>query len=151
MDAYQPGTNPEHLTVAVAGMSEPLVFPDNEAEDYRRAESEVTDLVSDLGWNVDPDSPGHNDAVRALVAIHRYLPGLISDPGQLRPYGIALRKLADTEIPDSFDPATDPAAALRFGVLGTALFEPLILALRKLAHVDRIRSTPAATWTTPSD
>ncbi|MFK8023200.1 MAG: hypothetical protein AB8G26_04475 [Ilumatobacter sp.] len=38
------------------------------------------------------------------------------------------------------------SATLRFSVLGTALFEPLILALRKLAHVDRIRATPAATY-----
>jgi hypothetical protein len=55
-----------------------------------------------------------------------------------------MRTLADREIPDSFDPAVDPAETLRFSVLGTALFEPLILALRKLAHVDRIRSIAAA-------
>jgi len=147
MDAHQPGASPEHLTIAVGEMSEPLVVPDGETGDYDRAESDLGDLVDELGWNVDRDSPGHDDAVRSLVAIHRYLPGLISDPKQLRPYGLAVRGLADVEIPDDFDPAADPAATLRFSVLGTALFEPLILALRKPAHVDRIRSTPAATWT----
>ncbi len=146
MDAHRPGDSPEHLTIAVAEMSEPLAVPDDEIDDYERARSDLREVINELGWNVDAHSPGYDDAVRSLVAIHRYLPGLGTDPDQLRPYGQAVRTLADTEIPDDFDPAADPAATLRFTVLGTALFEPLILALRKLAHVDRIRSTPAATW-----
>ena len=146
MDAHQPGTAPEHLTMAVAEMSEPLVVPDDETHDYDRAQSEITDVIAQLGWNVDRHSPGYDDAIRSLVAIHRYLPGLIASPEQLRPYAEAVRTLADTEIPDNYDPDADPAATLRFSVLGTALFEPLILALRKLAHVDRIRTTPSATW-----
>lgn len=146
MDDLQPGDRPQHLTMAVAEMSEPLVVPDDEVDDYERARADLVQLIDGLGWNVDAASPGHDDAIRSLVAIHRYLPGLITDPEQLRPYGQAVRTLADTEISDDFDPSADPAAALRFGVLGTALFEPLILALRKLAHVDRIRSTSAASW-----
>lgn len=146
MDAHRPGSRPEHLAIAVAEMSEPLAVPDDEADDYERARSEVRWLVDELDWDVDVDSPGYDDAVRSLVGIHRHLPGLVVDPGQLRPYGEAVRTLADTEIPEDFDPAADPATALRFSVLGTVLFEPLILALRKLAHVDRIRTTPAATW-----
>jgi hypothetical protein len=59
--------------------------------------------------------------------------------GEESEYG-AMRKLADRGIPDTYDPAADPEGALRFAVLGTALFEPVLLALRKLAHVDRIRA-----------
>jgi len=146
MDEHRPGTSPEHLTIAVAEMSEPLAVPDDEIDDYERARSDIRELIDELGWNVDTHSPGYGDAIRSLVAVHRYLPGLVGDPSLLQPYGQAVRTLADSEIPDDFDPASDPAATLRFSVLGTALFEPLILALRKLAHVDRIRSTPAATW-----
>lgn len=146
MDVHEPGSAPEHLTIAVAEMSEPLTIPDHEVDDYEVARSDVQELLDDVGWNVDPSSPGHDDAVRSLVAIHRYLPGLVSEITHLRAYAKAVRTLADSEIPEDFDPAADPAATLRFSVLGTALFEPLILALRKLAHVDRIRSTPAATY-----
>ncbi|HZA87080.1 MAG TPA: hypothetical protein VE466_09385, partial [Acidimicrobiales bacterium] len=48
--------------------------------------------------------------------------------------------LATTEIPSTFDTDIDTDEALRFSVLGTVLFEPVLLALRKLAHVDRIRA-----------
>lgn len=146
MDDLRPGDRPEYLTIAVAAMSEPLAVPDDEIDDYETARSELRWLLDELGWNVEADSPGHDDAISALVALHRYLPDLITNPDQLLPYGRSVRALADTEIPEDFDPDTDPAAALRFSVLGTALFEPLILALRKLAHVDRIRTTTSATW-----
>ncbi|MEO1061956.1 MAG: MerR family transcriptional regulator [Actinomycetota bacterium] len=149
MDVHQPGSSPEHLTIAVAELSEPLAVPDDEIDDYEQARADVRQLLDDLDWNVEPHSPGYDDAIRSLVAIHRYLPGLIAGPRQLHPYALAVRTLADTEIPDDFDPSDDPGATLRFSVLGTTLFEPLILALRKLAHVDRIRSTPAATWANP--
>ncbi|MEO1055743.1 MAG: MerR family transcriptional regulator [Actinomycetota bacterium] len=146
MDDYRPGDSPEHLTIAVAEMSEPLAIPDDETDDYERARSDLRELLDELEWNVDTTSPGYDDAIRSIVALHRYLPGMVTNPRRLRPYGEAVRTLANTEIPDDYDPAADPAATLRFSVLGTALFEPLILALRKLAHVDRIRTTPAATW-----
>ncbi|MEM9746074.1 MAG: MerR family transcriptional regulator [Actinomycetota bacterium] len=146
MDHDRPGAHPDYLTIAVAEMSEPLVVRDDEVDDYERARSDVREVIDELDWNVDQNSPGYDDAVRSIVAIHRYLPDLVAGPDELLPYGRAVRQLADSEISDDFDPAGDPVAALRFSVLGTALFEPLILALRKLAHVDRIRSTPAATW-----
>lgn len=141
MDGYRADTPPEYLSIAIGALSEPLAIPEDEAEDYRRASVEVADLLDLLGWDVDPDSPGHDDLVRALVAVHRFLPGLITQPRQLVPYGTAVRTLADVEIPDTYDPAAQPAAILRFSVLGTVLFEPVVLALRKLAHVDRIRKT----------
>jgi hypothetical protein len=81
----------------------------------------------------------HDDLVRALVSLHRFAPAAVTDPGRLRPYAEAARSLATTEIPGTFDPDVDTDEALRFSVLGTVLFEPVLLALRKLAHVDRIR------------
>lgn len=139
MEAHRDHDRPTYLSLAVSALSEPLDVPDDEVEDHDRARHEVGDLLAGLGWDTDPDSPGHDDLVRALVAIHRFLPGTIRAPEQLRPYAEAVRVLAELEIPATYDPTGDPAGTLRYSVLGTALFEPVILALRKLAHVDRIR------------
>ena len=143
MDRYQEGTPPEYLSIAIGALSEPLAVPDDQAEEYAQARAQVAELVDMLGWNVDPDSPGHADLVRAMAGVHRFLPGLITDTKQLLPYGRAVRSLADVEIPETYDPAVDRSAVLGFSVLGTVLFEPVILALRKLAHTDRIRNTAA--------
>ena len=143
MDRHQEGTAPEYLSIAIGALSEPLAVPADQIEDYAQAQEQVAELLDLLGWNVDPDSPGHDDLVRAMVGVHRFLPGLITDTKQLLPYGRTARSLADVEIPDTYDPAVDRAAVLRFSVLGTVLFEPVLLALRKLAHTDRIRHTAA--------
>jgi DNA-binding transcriptional MerR regulator len=139
LEAHEDHDRPTYLSLAVGALSDPVDVPGDEAGDYERAGREVGDLLAELGWDTDPGSPGHDDLVRALVAVHRFLPGTIRQADQLRPYAEAMHTLADLEIPETYDPASDPAATLQFSVLGTALFEPVILALRKLAHVDRIR------------
>jgi len=58
--------------------------------------------------------------VAALVCVHRYLPGFITDRHQLHPFADAVRQLANAKIPDTYG----SAAVLRFSVLGTAIFEP---------------------------
>ena len=143
MDGHQADAPPEYLSIAVGALSEPLAVPKDQREAYAQAQAQVAELLDLLGWNVDPDSPGHDDLIRAMVGVHRFLPGLITDTKQLLPYGRTVRSLADVEIPETYDPAVDPAAVLRFSVLGTVLFEPVLLALRKLAHTDRIRRTAA--------
>lgn len=143
MEGHQEQTPADYLSIAVGALSEPLVVPDDDVEEYSRAKSQVDQLLDVLGWDVDPDSPGRHDLVRSLAQVHKFLPGLITDTAQLLPYGTTVRSLADVEIPDTYDPAVDRAAVLRFSVLGTVLFEPVLLALRKLAHLDRIRQTPA--------
>jgi DNA-binding transcriptional MerR regulator len=141
MEASTGANPPEYLSIAVGALSEPLDVPAAEREEYARAEAEVAELLRLLGWDVDADSPGRVDLVRSLVAVHRHLPEVITDPRQLVPYGVAVRALAEVEIPETDDPAVAPAAVPRSSVLGTVLFEPVLLALRKLAHVDRIRAT----------
>ena len=147
---HQAHERPKYLAMGVAALSPPLEVPDDEVADYERARGEVSALLDRLAWDLDPDSPGHDDLVRALVGIHRFFPEAIVEPEQLLPYARSLRALADREIPDTYEHDVDPVAALRFAVLGTALFEPVILALRKLAHVDRIRHVDAAR-PTPGD
>ena len=144
MDRHQADDPSEYLSIAVGALSEPLVVPEHQEEKYAEAQAQVAELLGMLRWDVDPGSPGHDDLVRALVGVHQYLPGLITATEQLLPYGRAVRSIADVEIPESYDPATNRAAVLRFSVLGTVLFEPVLLALRKLAHTDRIRQTAAS-------
>lgn len=147
MWSHQASERPRYLALAVAALTPPLEVPEEEAPDYEAAGGEVDRLLDQLGWDLDPDSPGRDDLVRALVALHRFFPEAITDPGQLVPYAWSMRALADREIPETYEHDIDAVAALRFAVLGTALFEPVILALRKLAHVDRIRRIDAGAAT----
>jgi DNA-binding transcriptional MerR regulator len=146
MDDYRAGERPDHISAAICALSEPVEIGDDERHVHEGAAQDVSTLLAELGWNVDADSPGRDDLAAALVTVRRHLPGLAADHSALLPYAVAVRRLADVEIPERFDPASDPAAVLRFSVLGTVLFEPVLLALRKLAHVDRIRRLPASTW-----
>lgn len=139
MDRYRSG-RPEYLDLAMAALSPTVSAPTDRGEEHDRAQTAVDDLLRTVGWDVDDDSPGRADLVRAVAALRRHLPGAGESAKVLVPYAKAMRKLADTEIPTSYDPAADPAATLRYSVLGTVLFEPVILALRKLSHVDRIRT-----------
>lgn len=139
MEQHRPEDRPRYLTLAVRALSDPLDVPDDQAAEYEHARREVTALLDELGWDTDTDSPGHDDLVRALVVLHRFAPDAVVDVAELRPYAEAARTLAETEIPSTFDSDIDTDEALRFSVLGTVLFEPVLLALRRLAHVDRIR------------
>ena len=139
VEAHEPQDRPAYLTLAVRALSPPLEVPAAQAAEYDQARREVAALLDDLGWDSDSDSPGHDDLVRALVSLHRFAPAATAEPGRLWHYAEAARSLAATEIPGTFDPDVDTDEALRFSVLGTVLYEPVLLALRKLAHVDRIR------------
>jgi DNA-binding transcriptional MerR regulator len=143
MDAREPHARPEYLTIAVAALSDPIEIAEEDAAAHRSAAADVDTLLDALGWDTDPGSPGRADLERALVAVRRYLPGLVDDPMRLRPFAEAVRGLADIEIPDGYDPSGEAEEALRLAVLGTVLFEPIITSLRKLAHVDRVRRLAA--------
>lgn len=130
----------EYLRVAVGALTPPVEIPEEDEDDYEVAADMVHGLLDELGWNADPSSPPAAELGKALVHVRRHLVGLIDEPEDLLPYAHAARALADYEIADSYDPAGRPDDALRLAVLGTVLFEPVLLAIRKLAHVDRIRT-----------
>jgi DNA-binding transcriptional MerR regulator len=132
------GDRPDPLTLAFAALSEPLVVPAGEEHDYERAAARIDAVVAELGWEVGEDAAARADLTRAVVAIDRHFPGGISHDALLH-YARAAQGLAEREIPGTWDPAGAPTDALRYAVLGTVLFEPVILALRHLAHVDRHR------------
>ena len=143
------GAGPDHLGVALRALGAPLDIPTDEAADYQRATDRIDDVLRGLGWSTDPDAPGRADLIRAVVAIDRQFPGGTQQQ-TLQRYAEVARSLAEFEIPQTWDPSGAPTDALRYAVLGTVLFEPVILALRRLAHADRHRRLSAAVSQSPS-
>ena len=132
------GDRPDHVGMALGALGAPLEVPEGEADDYARAAGRVDAVLGELGWSCAPGAPGRAELIRAVVSIDRHFPGGVSAQA-LRRYAEAAQRLAEREIPQDWDPAGEPTEALRYAVLGTVLFEPVILALRRLAHADRHR------------
>lgn len=103
---------------------------------FARAKSKMLALKERLGWvSVENDSM-FSDAAEALATILRVLPA--DDPEQyLEDYARLMKQVADSEIPDDFDPVGKPWEAFKYAILGTYLYEPLILSLRRMAHGQR--------------
>ncbi len=66
----------------------------------------------------------------ALLAVEEA--GMPADAARLRLYGDHVMAIARAEMDGM--PAEDPQAAVQYAVLGTALYEPVLAALRRLAH-----------------
>jgi DNA-binding transcriptional MerR regulator len=117
--------------------------PERVDPELGRAWEHLLALEGELGWDVVPGDPASADAARALATILRVLPA--DDPKAfLVSYARAMKAIADQEIPDDLDPEGDPWETLRYAVLGTYLYEPLILALRRMAHRERATAVARA-------
>ena len=106
---------------------------------YRKAEALLMGVIRQHGWQLKPADVSVRDAVRALCTIRKLFMQGEPDPRELDVYVQAAELLAAHEIPEDWQPEAAPEAALRYAMLGTVLFEPLILALRRMAHVARAR------------
>lgn len=130
------GVGASHLPLALRALSPELIVPRAMEQAYAEAEKQVDALVRELGWRTTRETAGRADLVRALVGVGRYWPSPLSHP-TLTEYGKIAERLAHLEIPNDWNPVVAPADTLRYAVLGTVLFEPVILALRRMAHADR--------------
>jgi DNA-binding transcriptional MerR regulator len=110
--------------------------PGEDPPELRRAMRCVHRMANALRWKPKPEDPMTMDVVEAVAAILRAMPEARIDKSLIG-YARAMKSIADREIPDTFDPAEQPWESLRYAVLGTYLLEPLILALRRLAHAER--------------
>ena len=128
------GDSPEFMAIAVGalpvrdGMDDPALLA--------RAEALLRAAVDRRRWDIAPGSPVWEAAVRACAGILAVWPEALSEHGVER-YAAVAEDLAAFELSEGWNPAASRAEALKYVVLGTVLFEPLILALRRLAHVDR--------------
>lgn len=103
-------------------------YPEDDAEDYPRAR--VT--LETLGWVYDASYPAVAQLERALAAAESV--GMPMGEERLLGYGEHLRAIAQIDIAQM--PTGDAQAAIQYAVLGTALYEPILAALRRLAHQD---------------
>jgi DNA-binding transcriptional MerR regulator len=87
-------------------------------------------LVDDLGWAVDPASASLWQLEAALAAAEEV--GLPLGPERLAVYAGAALDVARVDVADV--PRAGPQEAVHYVVVGTVLYEPVLLALRRLAQ-----------------
>jgi DNA-binding transcriptional MerR regulator len=134
MDATSEDT-PDFMAIAVGT----LALPHDgtvDADAASQAEALIRTMAAHRGWDVDPSSPVWEAAVRACTGILSAWPGAL-DQLRLDRYAAVAEEVAAFELPQEWNPAIALSESLKYVVLGTVLFEPLILSLRRLAHVDR--------------
>ncbi|HEY0950321.1 MerR family transcriptional regulator [Nocardioides sp.] len=113
-----------HEVLRVAHSSLPPQLPGEEAAP--RAAS----LIAELRWQVHPDSPALRQLEQALVALES-----VDSPAStaaLVKYAQVARGLAEGEVASVPRDSRDTAATAM--IIGTVLWEPILLALRRLAQ-----------------
>ena len=116
----------EATAAAVAAAYEalpPQVGP--EAGEPRRAQA----MLGELGWHVDPRSSSVYQLEAALAAVAAV--GMPPGPERLRIYAEAALDVARVDVAQVPSGAMD---AVQYVVVGTVLYEPVLLALRRLAQ-----------------
>lgn len=89
------------------------------------------EVLQALGQVCDPGYAAVAQLERSLQAVADA--GIPLGPERLAVYGRSLMAMAEFDVAGM---PRDPAATIEHAVLGTALYEPVILALRRLAHQD---------------
>lgn len=116
----------ETLGRAIGALPPYLEVPDD--AEFPRAQA----VLDRLGQLYDPQFTAVAQLERALEAVEAA--GIPMDEERLAVYGRLIRELAEFDV--SRVPQSSPDAAVEYSVLGTALYEPVIAALRRLAHQD---------------
>ncbi|NLE78896.1 MAG: MerR family transcriptional regulator [Rhodococcus sp.] len=101
---------------------------DGEHQDYPRARR----VLEQLGQIYDPRFVAVAQLERALEAAEAA--GIPMDDERVAAYGEHIRGIAETDI--RMMPTGAAAGQAQYAVLGTILYEPIIAALRRLAHQD---------------
>jgi DNA-binding transcriptional MerR regulator len=133
------GDSSEFLRIAVGSLP-PFVRGaaehDLDPAEEEQATALLRGMIAERGWQVDELAPIWREVVRAIATIQANDRHGLSRSGLDR-YAAAVEGLAAVELPDTWNPAASPQDALITAVQGTLFVEPLILALRRLAHIDR--------------
>lgn len=98
-------------------------------EDEREPER-ARGLADTLGWRIHPDAPALRQLEHALRALDDV--GAPAGEERLAAYADAARRIAELDV--SGVPTTSPEEAATTVVIGTVLWEPVLLALRRLAQ-----------------
>lgn len=119
---------PDVDPVAAMGRGVAALPPYTEAEAATSERAEAT--AAALGFELDPEYPASAQLESAIDGLERA--GLAWDEEIARRYWDAVLPLARAELAPVASMTDREAVA--YAVLGTALYEPVILALRRLAH-----------------
>jgi DNA-binding transcriptional MerR regulator len=115
------------LGKAVGVLPPTAAAPGDDDDPFPRARA----ALEALGQVYDPDFAAVGQLEGALAAAETA--GMPITPERLARYGRAVADIADYDLERM---PREPRAAVEYTVLGTALYEPVILALRRLAHQD---------------
>jgi DNA-binding transcriptional MerR regulator len=97
--------------------------------------------MATIGWPVDPQTPALRELETALAGLDAVQ--LPPSEATLRTYAAAALSVAEADVTGM--PGRSPAETVRYVVIGTVLYEPVLIALRRLAqrHVfQQISSRP---------
>lgn len=118
---------------AVAAL--PPAVDDDRRGPYPRAAA----VAAEIGEHIDPESTAMAQLEDALAAAESVGLGISAE--RSRVYAQHVRAMAEYDV--ARVPAGEPGRAIEHVVLGTALYEPVIAAMRRLAHQDVARSEGA--------
>ncbi|MQA84238.1 MAG: MerR family transcriptional regulator [Streptosporangiales bacterium] len=112
-----------------------------EDEEWQETSDQVDAFLADLGWRVTSFAPARKMLTQALVTLRRL--GMPAGADQLRPYAGAAETLAREEI-GRIDTSAPRSALVEGVVVGTVLYEPVLIALCRLAqeHQSALRFAP---------
>ena len=141
----------DFVVAAIDAVQQPTATAVSErSAEFREAHELLLELCTQRGWLVERSDVSIRDAARSLAIIRRSFPFAVEE--SLHVYAEAAEHIAEHEIPEDWQPGDTPDQALTYAMLGTVLFEPFILALRRAAHVSRSRKvsrSPTPAKTTP--
>ncbi len=139
----------DFVMAAIDAIQEPTRTSINErSAEFREAHELLVRFCAERGWRVERTDLSVRDAARALAVIRRSFSYPVEE--YLHVYADAVEHIAEHEIPADWQPGDTPDQALTYAMLGTVLFEPFILALRRAAHVSRTRKVGSAPSPLPS-
>jgi DNA-binding transcriptional MerR regulator len=111
----------------------PSIGREVDDESWARASQQVEELVSRRGWRVTPESPAWQLLIHVLATLHAL--GQDDLVGLLDAYADAVEGLAEAEVGCVLN-RPDVESMLEGVVIGVALGDVLIAALRRLAQAD---------------
>lgn len=111
--------------------------PERDTPEYKQCWEELQALLRKLDWHHAEGDAAVQELLAAMTAVREIWPYGEFDGGVWQRYAELGERAARFEIPADWDPDRFPAEALRYAIVGTYLFEPVILAFRRLALSDR--------------
>jgi DNA-binding transcriptional MerR regulator len=116
----------------------------HEARELEQSKAAIAAFLRAMGWSVDESHGALFELARSWrAACAVWHPRWLQPTAgleALRPFAHAMEALAEVEMPEAaWRPDEDAPATLTAAILGTVLFEPILLAMRRLAHENRAR------------